>query len=63
MEVSFNLSVSEEDLRKGFKTPENFVDMIDELEQHCGFPPLTEEERQEAIDAIKRGGDYETIYF
>lgn len=63
MEISINLSISKEDLRKGFESPENFVDMIDELEQRCGFPPLTKNERQEAIETLKRGGDYETIYF
>ena len=56
--MKINLHITEDELKHGFESPENYVDMIDRLQVSTGLiKPMTRSEKLELIEYIKSGGD------
>ena len=52
------LHITEYELKRGFESPENYVDMIDKLQVSTGLiKPMTRAEKLELIEYIKNGGE------
>lgn len=56
--MNINLYINEDELKRGFESPENYVNMIDRLQVSTGIiKPMTQAEKLELIEYIKSGGN------